>query len=450
MAGGSLSVEMGGSIQPGLFAFWSLPQGAVPGGHAESLAVTASECGSEPGQFAFVIGNGWPPSACNIEQLHRFGYGGVGWLWIWLECNGSYAPGCAKGPSISAHYIATTEVDPDPPTLTDLRGSLLGQGVIRGHQSIGVDADDVGGGLSSITVAVNNLPAAPAKLFNCNVTQTANESVDGTVAASLTPCPGEGKAEWTLDTEEYPFHNGNNNVSVCAADFSTIGDPNTTCESRTVHVDNTCTPTQVDGGESLSAGFAGSDAVVVPYGKAAAVQGRLSDAGGDPVPGATLCVKMQTLETSAKPSVVGTVQTDAEGRYRYEVKPGPDRELMVGYRHDSQQLAREVDYYSHSCPTLKLYPPRVANGERIRMWGHLPEPHAGRRVIVLQASALGSNHWLTFRRATSDRSGRFRASYRFNDTPSRTTYRIRAISPRQAGYPYLEGHSKPARVEVSG
>jgi hypothetical protein len=56
--------------------------------------------------------------------------------------------------------------------------------------------------------------------------------------------------------------------------------------------------------------------------------------------------------------------------------------------------------------------------------------------------------WITFRKTTSARKGIFRAAYHFTATTRTTTYRFRALVPRQAGYPWAPGHSKPVRVVV--
>jgi hypothetical protein len=69
-------------------------------------------------------------------------------------------------------------------------------------------------------------------------------------------------------------------------------------------------------------------------------------------------------------------------------------------------------------------------------------------VVILQANIVGSRRWITFRRATTDEAGRFKAGYRFHSTTRKTRYRFRAIVPRQDHYPYVEGHSKPASVLV--
>ena len=82
-------------------------------------------------------------------------------------------------------------------------------GVKRGRQSVGVEAADVGGGLSSVSLSVNGLPP-PQPKTSMQRRQTQNASVAGTVAAQITPCPTEAEANWTLDTGSYPFRDGAN------------------------------------------------------------------------------------------------------------------------------------------------------------------------------------------------------------------------------------------------
>ena len=137
--------------------------------------------------------------------------------------------GCEGGSWVRTHYLATTMSDPVPPTLGDSAGSLLEPGVRRGRQTVSIRAHDQGGGISEVALLVNGLPAAPARIPACAVAQTQNNSVAGTVAAEISPCPAEIDVDWTLDSASYPFRTGANSVQVCASDFATIGEPNKSC-----------------------------------------------------------------------------------------------------------------------------------------------------------------------------------------------------------------------------
>jgi hypothetical protein len=443
-----------GATPNGSFGALYVSVPATPGGYVENETVTSVESGVEL-PYSHIIENGFPgPQTEETRVFHEhdeaslFGWNG-GSLEIYESCGSG---SCPAGPFIAAHYIAATEVDPNPPTVEVLSGTAVAPGVLRGSQTLAAEAKDTGGGLTSVSVVVNGETAGTPVTGSCAVAQVSNRSTYGTVAYSASPCPPSLKGEWTLDTESYPFQNGSNTIQVCASDFSTIGSPNVTCSPvRTVEVDNSCNPSPVAGGEQLSAQFSltNAETQTVGFDKEAEVTGQLHNDAGEPVPGATLCVKATTLETGAPLTGVATVQTDATGQYTYKVPPGPNREFMIGYRHDTAQVAREVRYYAHTRPTLGAGPTKLRNGEKVKLRGALPQPAAAGRVVVLQANVPGSHRWITFRKATTGERGRFKAEYHFTSTTRKIEYRFRALVPRQAGYPWDQGASKPVSVTVS-
>ena len=360
----------------------------------------------------------------------------------------------ADGPEVYARNVTVTEVDPNPPKLSSLAGGLLSGTVLRGHQELSVEATDEGGGVSRIEALVNGSAVAPAQFATCEIVGARTLGYLGAVAIDPSPCPDSMRVGWSLDTATGPFAEGANSVEVCASDFSTIGEANRTCSTpQVVIVDNSCTESPVPGGEVLSARFARSrkEVVTVPFHQVALVSGSLRSQAGQAISGATICVQTQTEGSGGGFRPLAVATTDAQGHFTYEVPPGPNRQILLGYRHDAFQIARAIRYRAHVKPTLRLSRHRVGKRKRtIRIRGSLPGDRAGERVVVLQASALHSRRWFTFRRATTDYAGVFHARYRFDATTSTTTYRIRAVVPRQHGYPWEVGHSKPALVEVQG
>lgn len=452
--GGALEVKEQGLVEtvPGWIEVF-VPE--TPGGFAESETISGFASNLQPGnQQSHIKADGWPlnnggdtPRFFHISSgLNSLSNGGS--FNIVMGC--SNAP-CNPGGTIAAHYIAVTEVDLVPPSIIGVGGSLLAGGVLRGHQSVSAEAVDVGGGVTRVDVLVNGIPAAAPTPGVCGVAPVANQSYTGLAAISPTPCLGRVPAGWVLDTAGYPFNDGANTVQICASDLATVGNPSTTCSAaQTVEVDNSCADSPVSGGQVLSTTFAKSDAdsVTVPFGHPAEVQGELANSAGNPISGATICVQAQTEGTPGGPTPVATATTDANGQFSYELPGGPNRQVLVGYRHDDFQVGRTISYAAHSRPTLRLRPGRIGQGGHVRLTGKLPGPRAARRVVVLQASALHGRRWLTFRRATTGRRGYFSATYRFGATTQTITYRIRAVVPLQNGYPYAAGHSKPARVKV--
>ncbi len=432
---------------------------ATPGGFVETETVTAVQSGVEPGNalhFSHIEENGFPGPAAEATRLFQirtepafFGGNGAS-VEIYMSCDGNVGP-CGPGAVEAVRWIAATEVDPKPPTLAGIGGSLLAGGIQRGSQTVKGEAADTGGGVSSIRVLVNGMSAATPTAGACGVASVANKSYIGVVALSPSPCPPGLKGEWTLNTELPPFHEGINTVQVCAADFATLDTPNQTCSApQSVDVDDSCTPSSVEGGELLSEQFAATDSETktAAFGKGAEVVGHLADDAGDAIAGATLCVKLQTIGVQPSAEPAGTVTTGASGNYSYRLPPGPNRDVIVGFRHNSHQVAREARFYSHVEPTLELSAKKLRNGNRLGFLGHLPGPSQAGRVVILQANIKGSKRWITFRKATTGERGGFKAAYHFTSTTRPTTYRFRAVVPQQAGYPWMQGHSKPAPVRV--
>jgi hypothetical protein len=448
-AGGALIILQGGPTS-NAESHWSLPMPAPPEGTMESITVTAELCDGtnhDPGTVAYAIQPAWSADCSTHTRSFpvNSATGSPGLLS--LACSGS----CASDPFVWAHYLAAVEVDPVVPTVDSLRGTLVAGGTVRGSQTLSAGAHDVGGGVASLALRVNGSPVNPARTFSCQTAQANNPSYVGTVATAVTPCPAVAQASWSLDSESFPFHDGLNLVQVCADDFSTIGMANESCTGREVKVDNSCPQSLVGGGETLTAVFkrTARQRITVGFGHPAKLAGRLTDAGGQALAGATVCVWSRTLGTSAPKQLRQALVTDSRGHYSYLLGPGPNRAVVVGYRQDARQVERHLRYLAHAHPTLRSSPTQLQNGGWVHFRGRLPGPGRNGRVVILQASVVGSRRWITFRKATTARTGVFRAAYHFTSTTRTTAYRFRAVVPDQTGYPWVQGHSKPVRVRVS-
>jgi hypothetical protein len=91
--------------------------------------------------------------------------------------------------------------------------------------------------------------------------------------------------------------------------------------------------------------------------------------------------------------------------------------------------------------------PRVARrGQLIRFTGRLlggPLPRGGKQIVLMAHATRGA--WVRFNVVRSGPSGRFRATYRFQQ-PGVARYRFRALSLAEAAYPYLAGGSNVVAV----
>lgn len=468
--GGAIGISQTGQVSSN-FSWITIPVEATPWGWVEQETITASASGFQPGNWpSHVWENSWPPNG--LPESTRIFHVSDQWtipllssatFTIVMSCDGNMSP-CNPGAVVAAHYIAVTQVDPEKPSLTMPKGSLLAGGVLRGHQELVTEGADIGGGLTKVELLVNGLPAATVP-GACAVAQVRNPSYTGLAAATPSPCSPRLKADFVVDTAVYPFHDGANTVQVCASDFSTLTEPNRTCDLvHAITVDNSCTESPVPGGQVLSAAFSAShnESVTVPFEQPADLSGELASNAGDAVAGATICVQAEQAESGSGLKTIGTATTDSQGHFTYQLPPGPNRRVLVGYRHDSFQVARPLNYYAHIKPTIKITPVKpkkkakespqveVRNGGEIFVHGTVPGPNSAERVVVLQASGINSKKWYPFRRATTDEKGNYHVKYRFLKTTATTTYRMRADVPRQAGMPYEGGRSDPALVIVHG
>jgi hypothetical protein len=458
LPGGSIGITQTGPEGDGMaWLFTTIPN--TPGGWVESLTMTASA-----GNYKYLENFGeidfdesWPlpgsgenprtfpvrtePPNGGEPASYRFPTD----LSCIVKCD---EPGNAY---IGSHFLAATEVDPTPPTVTAVEGPLVEGDVLRGQQGLRAQATDIGGGVRSLELRVDGMAIPGTAIAACSAVQVQNSSYKGLAATSPTPCPPSLSGSWQVDTSKAPFQNGPNTIQVCASDFATTGSPNIACSSpRTVEVNNACTESPVAGGADLSAGFAGdgSDELTVKYGDTTEVEGGLTDQAGDPISGATICLESRPAESSTVAQTVGTATTDDQGNFSMEVKPGANRQLMVGYRHDSFQVAKQLTLETRARPTLILGSHKIRGGRKLEITGDLPKPNPGGHVLVLQGSSEHGHDWLTFKKVITGEKGRFRTTYTFSKPREPTTFRVRVQAPAQTGYEYDSGTSKAARIRV--
>jgi hypothetical protein len=397
------------------------------GWYVDLHACTPSDCGAN----IYVSGDGyWRPFGSAPGSYSNW--------YIEVVCG---IANCYGSTATGAHVRDVTMAisDDAPPTVGLGQASELLNGEIqRGAGRIDVSPADVGAGLTSAYLLVND--------------QQVGRHDYGCGGTPMQPCPGGGSTvHFDLDTQAAPFHDGVNTVRACAADFGSP--PNVACtHTEGVDVDNSCESSAVPGGAELTARFARNDgAITVRSRESATVTGQLTDQAGGPVGGAKLCLRELTLAPGERLADVGTVKTGNDGRYRYTVAPGPSRDVQVGYRYRRRQLQRDLHYYSRAVPSLKIARHRVSNGQRIRLYGAIPGPRREGRVVVLQARYPGkAQRWKTFQKARTDRFGRYVAGYRFTSTYVTTEYAMRAVVPAQNGYPFKSGHSRPRPITVIG
>jgi hypothetical protein len=190
----------------------------------------------------------------------------------------------------------------------------------------------------------------------------------------------------------------------------------------------------------------------VRHGRRIKVQGRLTNADGQPLDSATVEVYSDTINDLAGPVTSGIVHTDQAGRFSYVALA--NRSKLLRFRYAGSRRIRPVqEDFRLSVPaisTIRARPRRLLNGETVTLKGKVltrPLPPSGK---LIEVQAFFRNRWRTFSTTRAGTNGRWRFDYQFGGTRGRIHYRLRARLPAEGGYPFDTGYSPVARVVVTG
>jgi hypothetical protein len=439
-----------GTVQGAYGAWvWQAPPGTyITGGS------TFSRLATEDGQHGYLAVS--PDSGASIafattndDQGHTTGIPAGNWRYLVarLECSQPNEGGRCVGAAGGAHaYLKQVRIeltDVTQPSLL-LGGSLFSGGELRGPQTLSVSTADQGSGIRGVSIAVNGAAVGGDVLSaSCN-------PLPGELTARMAPCPPSFAKTYTLETAKAPFQEGTNTVTVCAADYATIGVPNTACQSAQVLVDNLCPGSPVGGGQTVTAAFAGNGHAerTLAFRRKALIRGRVRDAAGNPISGATVCIQGHTELVGRPFHLIGTATTNPNGGWSFKLHRGPSRAIRVGYRFGSFQTTAELALRMRARATLHLSHHRTRVHRKVYFSGEIPGPGCALRVVVVRGTVPGAKRRFLVRRAKTDALCHYRAVYAFSPVPRTTRFVFNAVVPEQNGYPYVRGHSVARFIRV--
>jgi hypothetical protein len=189
------------------------------------------------------------------------------------------------------------------------------------------------------------------------------------------------------------------------------------------------------------------------YGAPVTLEGRLTDAAGNPRGNAAVDVFERVDLPGLEWRQLASVRTAAAGGFSFKALPGPDRVLSFRYPGTATTLPGSETVTLRVRAGVTLAPSRssVRNGDAVVFRGRLrggPIPAAG-KLLALQART--SSGWTTFATPrASARTGRWAHRYRFTGTPVTARYAFRVLVPAGSDYPYAQGASAVAHVLVRG
>jgi hypothetical protein len=188
----------------------------------------------------------------------------------------------------------------------------------------------------------------------------------------------------------------------------------------------------------------------VRFGRRIKICGRLENGDGQAIAGGEVLVFSRTATDAEQP--LGTLHTDARGRYAYWARANATRTLRFVYAGTARILPteRQVTLIVSAASTFRARPRRLHNGKAVHFAGRLrslPAPLAG-KLVELQVVLSG--RWQTFRTVRTGPAGAWRVPYRFRRSCGVVRYRFRARLPAEAGYPFVTGVTRVVVVSVRG
>jgi hypothetical protein len=178
------------------------------------------------------------------------------------------------------------------------------------------------------------------------------------------------------------------------------------------------------------------------------------DCAGRPVRGATIVVT--SVRSAGGGGPVGSgVRTGDDGRFAFNVPPGPSRELSLTYRAlaDAAAPAASAAVRLEVTPSigLSIRPVRVRNGQTIVYRGRVFGGYIPSAGLPLNVEYRDGRRWRTFDQTRAGaRDGRFVYRYTFRRTTIPIIYSFRVAIPGTGvrGYPYASTGSRPRSVRV--
>jgi hypothetical protein len=186
------------------------------------------------------------------------------------------------------------------------------------------------------------------------------------------------------------------------------------------------------------------------YGKRALrVSGRLLNAQGLPIAGATLNVLQQASGLPLE--LIGHARTGASGTFVAAVPAGPSRMIEVAYRAFSGDSSYAATARLHESVRagvrLRVSPHRTGSEGTITLSGRVfgPIPPQG---VVVELLVYYRGRWEPFRDPRTDGRGRFRVAYQFQGGIGRFPFRA-LVFGNQGGFPFALGESRTVDVSTS-
>lgn len=351
---------------------------------------------------------------------------------------------------------------PHDPQASNISGPLLTESPLRGTQSITFSATDEGPGLAYVKVLVDGA-VAQSQIMDTNGGHCIPvPGHDAYTWAYQVPCKTSlGGRTYSLNTAALP--NGLHHIQVIIEDAA--GNQSEVL-NRTVAVENpgvgSLGALPGPGSSLLLAGEPnGSNATAdaeLRLGvagrisrsfarRALHIPGRLVNATGQPIAGATLDVLQQVVGTNHS-ATIAHARTAANGSFVASVPAGPSRLIEVAYRASTGEggyaAEAKVQESVQAGVQLDVSPSRTGPEGTITLSGQV-DGHVPQQGIVVDLLVHYRGRWEPFRTPRTNSHGRFRVLYQFEGGVGRFPFRALAFAG-QSGFPFSSGESGVVNV----
>jgi hypothetical protein len=398
-------------------------------------------------------------------------------LYLSAGCGGASGASCDEGGSEGAWSLvrlwwANLLLSNDAtPSASAISGTLLSPNA-SGTEELTFDAADPGGpGVYLVTAEIDG-KAVYSGTPNGNGGKCASV---GTSSGVLMfdygqPCPVSESVDLLINTAT--LANGQHTLKVTVEDAaqntSVVYDgPITTLQPSNNSLGALPGPGASTAGAGISSGLgqpngvAASDGAQLHLGqrsrvtrsfaeRALRMPGRLVNAQGLPIDGATLELLAQTAGSPTL-TLIGHAKTSTTGTFLASVPAGPSRTIEVGYRAFSNDTAytttARISESVAAGVRLSVSPRRTSPEGTITLTGSVlgPVPPQGVSVDLL---VHYRGRWEPFRTPRTDAAGRFTVIYQFEGAQGRFPFRAE-VPPSQAGFSFGRGLSEVVDVTTN-
>ena len=394
----------------------------------------------------------WTATPAADNPLRRAGLSARS-LRLGLKCWVSLCLDAGAG-DLRVHSARITLRDSQAPTVTDwLQLSEIGS--VDGHR-VKIVAADKGSGIQSVELVLDDTVA---------IREAAGNLASSCITPYVHPVPCPLEHDATLDFSTQGLSDGIHRAWVRTTDASgnvAITQPTAFVTRSGAIVDpGTAGPDQIPdalissavdrhapGRVRVRAWFVGRSRLTdrtLAFGQETSIEGVASDVLGNPVAAAE--VRARTRGQAGNVEPLATVRTDAKGRFTLKVGSGPTRTIEFTHAlHSTDAPPAGVTVRVRAGVRLKTSTKRVRNGSHLKFSGRVLGEGAGRRLVTIYALSSGPRKRIPVETVRARADGRFAHTHEFTSIPGPVTYRFEARVPKQTGFPYLEGASKPVTV----